>query len=116
MARHERFLAWQRAHELTLAVYVATRSWPAEEKYGLTAQARRAASSVGANIAEGAARFGSRELKRFFNIALGSLGELDYHLRLARDLGMACDEEWKRLCLLRDESEKLIRLFVRSLS
>jgi four helix bundle protein len=115
MARHERYLAWQRAHELTLAVYIASRSWPSEEKFGLTSQARRAASSVAANIAEGAARFGSRELKRYLNISLGSLGELDYHLRLARDLGIGSEEDWSRIQLLRVETEKLVRVFAKSL-
>ena len=115
MARHERFLAWQRAHELTPAVYFASRSWPSEEKFGLTSQARRAASSVAANIAEGAARFGSRELKRCLNISLGSLGELDYHLRLARDLGISSEEDWSRIQLLRVETEKLVRVFAKSL-
>jgi four helix bundle protein len=87
-----------------------------EEKFGLTSQARRAASSVAANIAEGAARFGSRELKRYLNISLGSLGELDYHLRLARDLGMTSEEEWKRLQVMLGDTEKLVRGFAKSLS
>jgi four helix bundle protein len=116
MARHERFLAWQRAHALTLAVYATSRSWPAEEKFGLTSQARRAASSVAANIAEGAARFGPRELKRYLNISLGSLGELDYHLRLAFDLGITSEEDWRRLQELRVETEKLVRVFAKSLN
>jgi four helix bundle protein len=47
---------------------------------------------------------------------LGSLGELDYHLRLARDLGITNEEEWRRLQLLRDETEKLVRAFAKSLN
>jgi len=47
---------------------------------------------------------------------LGSLGELDYHLRLARDLGIASEEDWQRLQLLRVETEKLVRVFVKSLN
>lgn len=116
MARHERFLAWQRAHELTLAVYSASKSWPAEEKFGLTSQARRAAASVAANIAEGAARFGSKELKRYLNISLGSLGELDYHLRLARDLGITSESDWSHMQLLRTETEKLVRVLAKRLN
>ena len=88
MTRHERLLAWQRSHELSIAVYRATAAWPVNERYGLTSQVRRAASSVGANIEEGAARYGPREFKRFLNIALGPLGELENHLRLALDLGL----------------------------
>jgi four helix bundle protein len=115
MPRHERFLAWQRAHELALAIYSQSRVWPAEEKYGLTSQVRRSASSVAANIAEGAARYGSKELKRYLNISLGSLGELDYHLRLAHDLGILNDVDWQRLKTLCAEAEKLVGLLARSL-
>ena len=115
MARHERFLAWQRAHQLTLAVYESSGGWPVTERYGLTAQARRAAASIAANIAEGAARQGSREFRRFLNIALGSLGELDYHLRLARDLDMLDEEAWKRLVEIGGEAGRLIMGLKKSL-
>ncbi len=108
MARHERFLAWQHAHQLALAVYKATAVWPVAERYGLTVQARRAAASVGANIAEGAAREGSREFRRFLNISLGSLGELDYHLRLALDLGILSGDDWRQLQNLHSEAGRLI--------
>ena len=115
MARHERFLAWQRAHQLTLAIYEASRGWPSTERYGLTAQARSAASSAAANIAEGAARLGPREFKRFLDISLGSLGELDYHLRLALDLGILQHDEWQRLTDLLTSAAKLVVLLARSM-
>lgn len=115
MARHERLLAWQKSHELTIAVYQATGKFPAGERYGLTSQARRAASSVGANIAEGAARFGPREFKRFLNIALGSLGELENHLRLALDLDLLSEGDFERLTGLANEAGKLTGLLARSL-
>jgi four helix bundle protein len=70
---------WQKAHQLTLAVYKATRGFPKEEMYGLTSQVRRASSSIPANIAEGCGRDGDAELARFFQIAMGSASELEYH-------------------------------------
>ena len=115
MARHERFLAWQQTHRLTLASYEATKGWPATERYGLTAQARRAAASAAANIAEGPARVGPREFKRFLDIALGSLGELDYHLRLALDLGIMPHAEWQKLSELQSSAAKLVVLLARSM-
>lgn len=115
MATHERFVAWQRAHQLTLEVYKISGEWPVAERHGLTAQARRAAASVAANIAEGAARQGSREFRRFLNMALGSLGELDYHLRLARDLGMLDEEAWKGLVETGNEAGRLTMGLKRSL-
>jgi four helix bundle protein len=77
---------WQRAHELTLAVYQITAKFPRQELYGLTSQLRRSSSSVPANLAEGCGRSGDAELARFCSIALGSASELEYHLLLARDL------------------------------
>jgi four helix bundle protein len=79
---------WKLAHGLTLDVYRATRNFPQEELYGITSQARRSAASVAANIAEGAGRNTDRELAHFARIALGSANELEYHLILARDLGL----------------------------
>ncbi len=82
---HE-LLVWQKVHQLTLNVYVASRGFPREDLYGLTSQIRRAASSVAANIAEGCGRDGNNEFRRFLEIAMGSASELEYHLLLARDL------------------------------
>jgi four helix bundle protein len=79
---------WAKAHALTLTVYEETRSFPRDEIYGLTNQLRRAAASIGANIAEGCGRRSDAEMKRFLQIARGSASELEYHLMLARDLHM----------------------------
>jgi four helix bundle protein len=79
--------AWEKAHGVTLRVYALTRNFPREETYGLVSQMRRSASSIPTNIAEGCGRNSSRELARFFEIAMGSATELEYQLILARDLG-----------------------------
>jgi four helix bundle protein len=77
---------WQKAHELTLAVYRLTATFPREELYGLRNQLRRAGSSIAANLAEGCGRNGDAELARFCSMAMGSASELEYHLLLGRDL------------------------------
>src|SRR5258708_5627401 len=79
---------WQKAHQLTLAVYRITASLPREELYGLTSQLRRSWWSIPANLAEGSGRNGDAEWGRFCSIAMGSASELEYHLMLARDLGL----------------------------
>jgi four helix bundle protein len=79
---------WERAHQVVLQVYAATRSFPREEIYGLTSQIRRAAYSIPSNIAEGCGRGSDADFGRFVSIALGSASELEYHLLLSRDLGM----------------------------
>jgi len=97
MAVYERFRAWQLCHELSVAVYQATRSWPKAELFGLSSQARRAAHSAAANIAEGSAKRGWREFRRYLDISLGSLSELSCTLLLARDLQILTQEEWDKL-------------------
>jgi four helix bundle protein len=77
---------WKKAHELTLAVYQASRSFPREEIYGLTAQVRRSSASIPANLAEGCGRDSSADFARFCAIGMGSASETEYHLLLARDL------------------------------
>jgi four helix bundle protein len=86
---------WRKAHELTLAVYQVTASFPREVLYGLTSQLRRCSSSIPSNLAEGCGRNGNTELSRFCFIAMGSASELEYQLLLAKDLKMIkpCDHE-----------------------
>ncbi len=86
MAHYIRLHAWQAAHQFVLRIYGVTKSWPSEERYGLTSQIRRAAVSIPTNIAEGAARRGTNEFRRFLDIAGGSHAEVEYLLRLAREL------------------------------
>ena len=88
---------WQKAHQLTLAVYELTATFPREELYGLTAQLRRAGSSIAANLAEGCGRNGDAELARFCSIAMGSASELEYHLLLARDLKLIQPKDYDAL-------------------
>jgi four helix bundle protein len=90
-------VVWTKAHQLTLAVYQRTRTFPKEEMYGLTSQVRRASASIGANIAEGCGRRSDAEMKRFLQIARGSASELEYHLLLAKDLQFLAADEFKVL-------------------
>jgi len=83
---------WHEAVRAVKAVYELTQNWPKEEMYGLTNQARRAAVSVPANLAEGLGRGTPREMARFAQIALGSLYELDTLLHLAAELAYSSGE------------------------
>ncbi len=99
---------WQKAHELTLAVYRETAGFPREELYGLTSQLRRAAASVPSNLAEGRHRATDRDFGRFVGIALGSAAEVDYFLLLARDLGFIEPTRYKVLEREVDEIKKML--------
>lgn len=82
-----RIRAWELAHSLTLEIYRATAAFPVDERFGLVAQMRRAASSIPMNIAEGAGRESKAEFAHFVSISVGSASELLYQLRLSSDLG-----------------------------
>ena len=86
---HRDLIAWQRAMDLVVFVYKATASWPKEELYGLTAQARRAAVSVPANISEGYGRDNLGSYIQFLRIAQGSLKEVETHFEIAHRVGIA---------------------------
>ena len=84
--KHRDLHAWQRAIELVKVIYRLTAAFPDSERFGLTAQMRRAAVSVPSNIAEGAARTTTREFLHFLGVARGSLSELDTQLVIAQEL------------------------------
>lgn len=95
MGDFKKLKVWHEAHELTMVIYTMTSEFPGHETYGLVAQMRRAAVSIGSNIAEGYGRVGDRELSRYLRIALGSLSELEYQMLLARDLGYVSDSDYR---------------------
>lgn len=107
---------WTKSHRLTVAVYGVTSRFPKQEIYGLTSQARRAAASVPANIAEGCGRDGDAEFARFMQIAAGSATELEYHLLLARDLEFVASEQHEKLDREVNEVKKMLRAFVKQLA
>jgi len=80
---------WQDSMALVRRVYEFSKQFPADERFGLTAQIRRCAVSIPSNIAEGAARSSRKEFAHYLMIARGSLSELDTQLRIAHDLGFA---------------------------
>ena len=107
MMPYERFEAWRWALELALEIYRVTDQWPKEERFGLTIQLRRAALSAPTNIAEGAAKRGNREFRRFLDIALGSLSEVSYLLRFSRDRGLLTPEAWLMMESLRGRTGRV---------
>jgi four helix bundle protein len=87
---------WDEAHKLTVQLYHDTEDFPRKEMFGLTSQIRRAAASIGANLAEGCGRQSEGEFSRFIQIAMGSASELEYHLLLSRDLAFLTKSAYER--------------------
>ncbi|HYL82021.1 MAG TPA: four helix bundle protein [Candidatus Acidoferrum sp.] len=112
MKDFRRLKVWQKAHFLTLKVYEATRTYPKEELYGLTAQMRRSSSSIPTNIAEGCGRGGDVEFARFLQIAMGSASELEYELILSRDLHYLNLDEYEHLNQDTIEVKRMLAPFI----
>ena len=103
---------WEKSHQLTLAVYSATRTFPQSELFGLTSQIRRSASSIPANIAEGCGRGSNAEFARSLQIAMGSASELEYHLLLSRDLGLIGGDAFASLSVQVVEVKRMLAALI----
>lgn len=97
MRPHEKLDVWNKAVEMVTMVYAVTKSFPSDERFGLTSQVRRAAVSVPANIAEGAARQSDKEFCHFLSVAQGSASELETELLIAKNLGYLSTEDHARI-------------------
>jgi four helix bundle protein len=98
---------YKRSHNLTLDIYRSSKKFPSEERFGLIPQIRRAASSICSNLMEGSHRLGKKEFRQFVGIAKGSVGELKYHLLLAKDLGYLPPNQF---VTLRSEAETVSKM------
>jgi four helix bundle protein len=114
-APYEELRAWQVAHEVTVLVFRETEGWPKREWYGLVAHIRKTVVSVPSNLAEGCGKRGNAELRKYVDIALGSYNEVEYQLRLARDLGYLEPDRHEALRPRLDELGKCLYGLVRSL-
>jgi len=93
MWHYKKLDVWKKARLLAKAAYATSDRWPRSELYGLTTQVRRAAVSVGANIAEGSGRGSAGEYAQFLGYAMGSLNEVEHHLIIAGDVGLPVDSD-----------------------
>jgi len=99
---------WAKSHQLTVEIYRSTQKFPKEELFGLVSQMRRAAASIGANIAEGVGRRTDGDFTRFLNIARGSATEPEYHILLAHDLGLLPKDRFDDLSKRSDEVQRML--------
>jgi four helix bundle protein len=106
---------WEKAHQLTLAIYAATKDFPKDELYGVTSQMRRAAASIPTNIAEGCGRGSDADFARFVQIALGSASELEYLVVLARDLNYLSPEQASFLEAAIQEIKRMLTGLIKTL-
>lgn len=113
MQRYRDLEVWKRSHALVLRIYALAKTFPGDERFGLTSQLRRAAVSVPSNIAEGSKRRTDQDFARFLNIAEGSLSETDYLLLCAKDLGYVADDDQQEFADDIDEISRMLYTFRR---
>ncbi|MEM9846628.1 MAG: four helix bundle protein [Bacteroidota bacterium] len=93
----EKLDVWKRSRVFVKEIYKLSKGFPSEERYNLTSQVRRSASSISSNLAEGGARVSGKEQARFTEISFGSLMETLNHLIIAADLGYISDKSVNNL-------------------
>ena len=103
---HKRLIAWQKSMDLVVLIYDLTKSFPAEEKFGLVSQMRRAAVSAPSNISEGAADRSPLQFINFLSNAIGSLNELETQLEVSFRVGYLNESTFKKAQFLTDECLK----------
>ena len=109
-------VAWKKAFDLALAVYAETKYFPIEEKYGITAQIRKACVSIPSNIAEGEGRKSANEFRRYLFIALGSLKETETQILISNALGYLKPGKADKLLTQSDEAGRLLTGLRKSLA
>jgi four helix bundle protein len=109
-------IVWQQAIDLAVETYSLTKNWPKSELYGLTSQARRAATSIAANIAEGYGRDSTGNYQQFLRVAQGSLKEFETHLIIAGRIGIAQQSTVDQLLHRADSIGRMLRALIRKLS
>jgi four helix bundle protein len=97
MFNFEKLDVWKKSIELADSIYSRTRAFPAEERFGLTNQLRRAAVSVSSNIAEGSSRSSKIDFARFIEIGIGSIFELAFQIFIARRQGFLSKDSFREL-------------------
>jgi four helix bundle protein len=108
-------IVWQKAIQVSVAIYQLTAAFPPQEMYGLTNQLRRASISVASNIAEGYGRASSGEYRHFLGVARGSSCEVETQLVLARELGFEDHTRIAEVASLNSEVSKMLNAIMKSL-
>ncbi len=115
MKNYRDLIVWQKAMELVTEIYQHTKSFPEEERYGLTSQLRRSSVSLPSNMAEGYGRNSTQDYVRFLRIANGSLFELQTQLEIARNLGFLIEERFSVLFEMSREIERMLSSLIKKI-
>jgi four helix bundle protein len=116
MQNFRNLVVWQKAHRLRLDIHRETKRYPKDELFGLTGQTRRAAGSIGSNLAEGCGRGTDADFKRFVQMAMGSACEVENHLLVGRDLSYLEKDAHDKLEIEISDIKKMLSGLLKKLS
>lgn len=105
---YRKLIAYQKAKEVVRHTYILLKKFPADERYAMCDQLRRASVSITSNIAEGVNRFSVKEKTHFMEIAYGSLMEVSSQFEIAEELGYISTDDRKGMDVLIDEEARLL--------
>ena len=114
ISSYKKLVVWQKAKSLIVLLYRILKKFPKEELYGLSSQMKRASISVASNIAEGNQRHGEKDRARFFNIAQGSLIELNCQLDIALELGFVEKNDYCNMDQMVNQTGYLLTRLIQS--
>lgn len=115
MTYYKELTVWQQAYIYGLEIYKKTKNFPAEEKFGLVSQLRRASVSIPSNIAEGSKRSTRKDYRSFLVVAYGSGAEIETQLLFCKDLGYLEEKEYLLLSSQLSEIMKMLNVMIRKL-
>lgn len=107
-------IVYNKAYEMAIVVYKATKEYPDSEKYGLVSQLRRCSVSIPSNIAEGYRR-GRKEYVQFLKIAFGSCAELETQISISKDLDYLKTADFQKIYSLQEEVSRLLGAIIRKM-
>ena len=113
MKTYKDLIVWQKAMGLVTEIYEVTKTFPEEEKYGLTSQVRRSAVSVPSNIAEGYGRNSTDDYRRFLQVSISSLYEMQTQIEIAYNLKYLAGDKFRILYDLSREIERMLSSLIR---
>ena len=116
MKNYRDLIVWQKAMKLVTGIYKHTKSFPEDERYGLTSQLRRSSVSLPSNMAEGYGRNSTQDYIRFLRIANGSLFELQTQLEIARNLSFITGEVFAELYESSREIERMLSSLIKKIN
>ncbi len=108
MFNFEKLEVWQKAIDFADLIYSETRSFPSDERFGLTNQLRRAAVSISSNIAEGSSRSSKSDFARFVEIAAGSVFEVVSQAFIAHRQGFLSEDQFRKIYTDAEELSRML--------